>query len=118
MVEVLATRGMGWEKVRVHRDMIEFKPQDRSNVMWWPGCVASERNWNPLTDRNALAEVEARLTPERRTAYVRDLLGMNDPNNIDVGKFDLFHLRHAPPDLCTTALCRVLAPELFEGGGK
>jgi hypothetical protein len=71
-------------------------------------------NWNPLTDRNALAEVEMRLNDKfgQCKAYMaalqRDLYehnGGSDPSP--------FGIRTAPPHICARALCRVLTPELF-----
>lgn len=93
IVEVLATRGMGWYS----RGSYWFNSRGESQ----------SRSWNPLTDRNALAEVEARLTETQRQQYLNDLV------HGDHDEIVWWYLRHAPPNACARTLARVLAPELF-----
>lgn len=98
IVEVLATKGMGWHEVN--------------------GCWANEGEsasvladcWNPLTDLNAVAEVEARLTSAQWDEYLRFILE-SFPDRASFNECydpEFVMIRHTPARTCCEALVRVL----------
>lgn len=102
IIEVLATKGMGWE----------FWPSGETHF----GKV--DKGWNPLTDRNAVAAIEARLkllpapsstemTPYRRyVSILAERVGVNWHN--DPYTECAWAIRHASPRVCCEALVKVL----------
>jgi hypothetical protein len=95
IVEILATNGMGWPaSIEIHGGK-----GVRCRMEWW----------NPLTDLNAIHEVEERLTDEQRRKYgftLYDLLSLWD---VDEDRIDVtWVIRHAPARTCAEALAKVL----------
>lgn len=92
IVEVLATKGMGWE-------------------FWTAGTTrfgkVNKSAWNPPDDLNAVREVEARLTEGQQDAYIKQLVSLLRQGNphLIIGRFAT---RHADPRTCCVALWRVL----------
>lgn len=77
IIEVLATKGMGWRK--------HMSAGPDATEVWLelqiPGGKRTGRTihrWNPLTDLNACHEVEERLTEEQRHEYLQALFRSTD----------------------------------------
>lgn len=82
-VRVLATKLMGWkveDRSPGIRDVHPFYEwsiayqTDPGRLLIWPHYGAYASAWNPLTNRDHLAECEQRLTPEQRGAYCAILM--------------------------------------------
>lgn len=114
IIEVLATKVMKWRLVPVTRgpgtnDMLRFQPEDRCAQLWWPNCPHNNGSWNPLADPEGMGpirEIEARLTPEQRRAYIAKLYTSMTTEDDKWGG-TLWDMRHASPRVCCEALCRV-----------
>ena len=103
MIKVLATNGMGWRA-------------DYSEVGgWYVDATGNEAqyilDWNPLTDLNTVATIEARLTREQRRQYMKALFDYLLPQEIINWSSDVWLARHASPRTCCEALVKVLQSE-------
>ena len=89
---LIATEVMGWT---LHRD-----------GKWWVDQHGSDRievgNFRPDELRDQLAEVEAALTEEQRTAYFKIMTK-------DIKRCSWWDCRTAPPAVCVDALVEMLS---------
>jgi hypothetical protein len=108
LIEILATKGMGYERSDLEG-------------MWITSMGGAlfidifPEDFQPLTDLNAIAEVEARLTEEQWEAYIDELrvsLNKDVDNCTFFGGFER-EVRHAPARTCAEALAKVLGGKRY-----
>lgn len=110
IIEVLATKGMGWNaKWSIENPKVLVITKQDGYLLNWKADCSGGIWWDPLTDLNTVADIEAGLTDEQRRNYVRRL---QEAFRIDWLKHTCFEFalscRHASPRVCCEALVKAL----------